>query len=108
MTTIAGASSRYGTEPPATRARERRRAGLAADSTAIATDSAGCSDTGRETFYVLRMLVICWLALWARSFVLPGLRRIAVSMFCSTFWLSTFAQFGVDGTNQLYFAASAN
>src|SRR5215210_6778027 len=29
-------------------------------------------------------------------------------MFCSTFALSTFAQFGVDGTNQLYFAASAN
>ena len=29
-------------------------------------------------------------------------------MFWSTFALSTFAQFGVDGTNQLYFAASAN
>src|SRR3954447_6866577 len=31
-----------------------------------------------------------------------------VSMFWSTFALSTFAQFGVDGTNQLDFAASAN
>src|SRR5436190_4936650 len=54
------------------------------------------------------MSVICWLALCASAFVLPGFRRIAVSMFCSTFWLSTFAQFGVEGTNQLDFAASAN
>src|SRR5688500_3102744 len=29
-------------------------------------------------------------------------------MLCSTFALSTLAQFGVEGTNQLYFAASAN
>src|SRR5436190_16816430 len=49
MTTIAGASSTYGTEEPARRARERRRAGLAAGSTANATDSPGCSDTGRES-----------------------------------------------------------
>src|SRR5690349_6042274 len=30
------------------------------------------------------------------------------SMLWSTFALSTFAQFGVEGTNQLYLAASAN
>ena len=28
------------------------------------------------------------------------------SMFCSTLLLSTFAQFGVFGTNQVFFAAS--
>src|SRR5215212_7296828 len=31
-----------------------------------------------------------------------------LSIDCSTFALSTFAQLGVEGTNQLYFAASAN
>src|SRR5919109_1544456 len=54
------------------------------------------------------MSVICWLALCASCRVWLGCRRIALSMFWRTFWLSTFAQFGVDGTNQLYFAASAN
>ena len=48
------------------------------------------------------------LAAVASSFVFDGLRRIPLSMLCSTFALSTFAQLGVEGTNQLYFAASAN
>ena len=37
-----------------------------------------------------------------------GCRRMPLSMFWSTFALSTFAQFGAAGTNQLAFAASAN
>src|SRR5215216_4682854 len=45
MTSIAGASSAYGTVPPAKRARERRRAGLATGSTASPTGFAECSDT---------------------------------------------------------------
>ena len=48
------------------------------------------------------------LARFAYVDVWRGLRRMALSMFWSTWALSTFAQFGVDGTNQLYFAASAN
>ena len=48
------------------------------------------------------------LARFAYVDVCFGLRRMALSMFWSTCALSTFAQFGVDGTNQLYFAASAN
>src|SRR5215213_8325038 len=44
----------------------------------------------------------------ASCLVLPGLRRMPLSMFWRMFALSTFAQFGVEGTNQLYFAASAN
>ncbi|MDF2750087.1 MAG: hypothetical protein K0T00_1263 [Gaiellaceae bacterium] len=48
------------------------------------------------------------LAAVASSRVLPGLRRMPLSIVWSTLALSTFAQLGVDGTNQLYFAASAN
>ena len=48
------------------------------------------------------------LACFASSFVLPGFRRMPLSMLWRTFALSTFAQFGVAGTNQLAFAASAN
>src|SRR5687767_15439330 len=49
-----------------------------------------------------------WLACCASAFVLPGLRRIPLSIVWSTLALSTFAQFGVPGTNQLALAASAN
>src|SRR5687767_3304580 len=48
------------------------------------------------------------LACFASCWVLPGLRRMPLSMLWSTFALSTFAQLGVAGTNQLAFAASAN
>ena len=41
------------------------------------------------------------LTLPASDFVLPGLRRMPLSSVWSTFALSTLAQFGVDGTNQL-------
>ena len=54
------------------------------------------------------MLVICLLAFAAALFTLERPVAMDESMFWRTFALSTFAQFGVDGTNQLYFAASAN
>ena len=49
------------------------------------------------------LLVLCVAALTLWRFV-----KIVVSMFLSTLELSTLAQLGEVGTNQLYYAACAN
>ena len=67
-----------------------------------------CSRPGTRAYEAFRICVMRSLACFASSCVLPGFRRMPLSMLWSTFALSTFAQFGVAGTNQLAFAASAN
>src|SRR4051794_38518034 len=54
------------------------------------------------------MVVISLLARLAASLTLRRPETISTSMFCRTFALSTFAQFGAAGTNQLDAAAAAN
>ena len=54
------------------------------------------------------MRVIWLLALFAAFCTLARFVKIETSMFWSTSAFSTFAQFGVVGTNQLNFAAFAN
>ena len=50
----------------------------------------------------------CLLTFCAPALTVTRLVRIAVQNCFSTFWFSTFGQFGAVGTNQLYFAAWAN
>jgi hypothetical protein len=58
--------------------------------------------------FAFRILLICESAFVVALLMLARFVRIAVHIVLSRLELSTLAQFGAAGTNQLYFAARAN